>query len=114
VNVAPAFTSVLVSDYSRQRLQPRRGDPLYLHLSDLEKGLSRFRSNAPLRILDYGCGASPYRSFFPNADYRRADASDAADLDYRVGDDQSIPERSEYFDLVLSTQVLEHVWDVSR
>jgi SAM-dependent methyltransferase len=34
---------------------------------------------------------------------------DADDVDYRIGADQLIAERSAYFDAVLSTQVLEHV-----
>jgi len=113
MNVTQTFASVVSSDYVRERIDPRRGESFYLHLSDLAYGLSRFRSDEPLRILDYGCGASPYRTLFPNSDYRRADAREAADLDYIVGDDQSVAERAEFFDLIVSTQVLEHVREAS-
>lgn len=108
-----SFTSVFSSSYSSERTNPRPGQPLYLHLSDLELGLRRFESDQVVKLLDYGCGASPYRNLFPNAEFRRADATDADDLDYRVGDDQSISERSEFFDVILSTQVLEHVCEPS-
>jgi SAM-dependent methyltransferase len=104
-----AFMGILGDEYNDERWNPQPGQTLYLPLADLRLGLSRFASNERWKILDYGCGGSPYRALFPNSEYRRADAIDAEDLDYRIGDDQSIPERSASFDVVLSTQVLEHV-----
>src|SRR5262249_3656833 len=72
-----------------------------------------FKSDANLVVLDYGCGGSPYRSLFPNSDYRRADFGETRGLDYVIGNDSRIPEVGETFDLVLSTQVLEHVQEPS-
>jgi SAM-dependent methyltransferase len=114
IDMTGAFESTLAEEYIRERIDPKPGEPLYLHLSDLALGLSRYATNDALRVLDYGCGSSPYKTLFPNADYRRADAIDAPDLDYRVGENQTIAERAGYFDLVLSTQVLEHVPEPSR
>jgi len=62
--------------------------------------------------LDYGAGASPYKKYFPKADYRTADLINIPSLTYRFGLDSKITEKDEVFDLVLSTQVLEHVSDV--
>jgi SAM-dependent methyltransferase len=45
---------------------------------------------------------------FPNADYKRADFGDLADLDYVIGMDSRVEEKDETFDLILSTQVAEH------
>jgi SAM-dependent methyltransferase len=95
--------------YQRERLDPQPGDPLYLHLADLRRALETVRTDAPVRVLDYGCGSSPYRSLFPGADYRRADFLDTGDLDYRLDEDSRVPEIDASFDLILSTQVLEHV-----
>jgi SAM-dependent methyltransferase len=72
-----------------------------------------------IRILDYGAGFSPYRSLFPDSDYRTADIpgsylvpSDAAASEafaYAVQEDGTVAEQPSSFDLVLSTQVVEHV-----
>jgi len=96
-------------EYNEARLNPQPGQADYLHLRDLRDALEPFVSREALRILDYGCGGSPYRSLFPNAEYRRADFTPMAGLDYQVGSDSRIAAPSASFDLVLSTQVLEHV-----
>ena len=106
-----ADTGIQEKDYVRQRLDPRVGDPDYLHLADLLAALEEFRSDEKLVILDYGCGGSPYRALFPNAEYRRADFGEMKDLDYVIGNDSKIAEKDAKFDLILSTQVAEHVSD---
>ncbi|MEJ7582540.1 MAG: methyltransferase domain-containing protein [Acidimicrobiales bacterium] len=61
-------------------------------------------------VLDYGCAASPYRTMLPPAvDYVGADlpGNEAADVVLRSDGAVPLPDRS--FELVLSTQVLEHV-----
>jgi len=95
--------------YNRSRLTPNAADAGDFALADLRAALERVRSDERLRVLDYGCGGSPYRSLFPNADYRRADCVDVPGLDYVFGDDEKIAAPDGCFDLVLSTQVLEHV-----
>ena len=97
--------------YLRQRLDPEPADPAYLHLSDLRMALASVASPNAIRILDFGCGGSPYRSLFPNAEYRRADFPGAKGLDYVIDLDGRIKESDGVFDLVLSTQVLEHCRD---
>jgi SAM-dependent methyltransferase len=97
--------------FLRERIDPEPGDPAYLHLSDLRLAMEKYRSAEPLHILDYGCGCSPYRSLFPLAQYERADFSGFDDLDYVIDGSGSIPARDQIFDVVLSTQVLEHVGD---
>jgi SAM-dependent methyltransferase len=97
-------------EYGRQRLNPSLSDALYLHLSDLRLAMGRVATNGNVRVLDFGCGGSPYRCLFPNAEYVRADIEGAADIDVVIPSGSSklpIPDRS--FDVILSTQVLEHV-----
>ena len=95
--------------YLRERLQPKCGDPIYLVLSDILIALRGDATDAPVRVLDFGAGGSPYRSLFPNADYRRADIPMVTGLDYRIQDDGTVDAPSSDFDVVLSTQVAEHV-----
>lgn len=99
------------AEYARQRLAPRPGDMLYLPSSDLRQAIETVATPQPLRILDYGADLAPYTPLFPNSDYRLADIGDSAAMHYRIGADGAVPERDETFDLVLSTQVAEHVED---
>ena len=65
------------------------------------------------RVLDAGAGDSPYRTYFAHTAYEAADICERKSHQYRhvqhVCDLTSIPVEDERFDLVLCTQVLEHV-----
>jgi len=100
---------IIDNEYLRERLDPRFGDPLYIHLSDLRVAMELVRTDERVRLLDYGAGGSPYRALFPNAEYLRADYLESPGLNYIVGADSRVDEKSDSFDIVLSTQVLEHV-----
>lgn len=96
-------------DYVRSRRDPRPGDSLYLHLADLRQAMAMAAAASPRCILDFGCGGSPYRGLFPGASYYRADLPDTAGTDYVIRPDSTIDAADGQFDLVLSTQVLEHI-----
>jgi SAM-dependent methyltransferase len=104
-NTTEARFNILI----RERLCPSVSDQDYLCLGDLRAALGHVASDAHMTILDLGCGTSPYRSLFPNSDYRRADLKSTPNIDYSLSDPETIP--TNHFDLVLSTQVLEHVCD---
>jgi SAM-dependent methyltransferase len=97
-------------EYTRQRVEPQPGDPLYLCLSDLLIGLKGLIPIDASRVLDYGCGGSPYRNLFKLCQtYHRADLSGRR-LDFQFTDDARLPDDvGNSYDCVLSTQVLEHV-----
>src|SRR5262249_39568982 len=59
----------------RERLFPKPGDPLYLLLSDLLRAVREAATSEPITVLDYGAGLAPYRSLFPNSQYRTADVA---------------------------------------
>lgn len=64
------------------------------------------------RVLDYGCADQPYRAFLPaDADYVGADLAGNPEADTRIGADGGLELEDAGFDVVLSTQVLEHVAD---
>jgi SAM-dependent methyltransferase len=109
----PDLAEVLRGDpYLRERYEPHPQDGLYIILSDLKLALEPFRTDAKITVLDYGCGGSPYRTLFPNAKYLRADVSGSG-LDYLISKDGTIDAPNGSCDLILSTQVLEHVPDAA-
>lgn len=102
--------------YFYERHCPQIGEDHYLCLSDLKMALDLFSSEKNINILDYGSGSSPYRSLFPNSHYLRADLKSASlvdsnslDLDFYLDKDGKCNCSDKSFDLILSTQVLEHV-----
>ena len=104
------LSQVLEADgYLRERLSPHPSDSAYLHHVDLRDALDLHRTSEKISILDYGCGGSPYRSLFPNSKYMRADFTPCDGLDFLLPADSSIAAPDWSFDMVLSTQVLEHV-----
>ncbi|MGV3485744.1 MAG: class I SAM-dependent methyltransferase [Planctomycetaceae bacterium] len=108
------LTNITKESYLGQRLNPQPGEPLYLVLSDLILSLRPLASQLPLKILDLGCGGSPYRSLFPKSVYHRADIAGVENLDFEIptdGPQWRLPAEESSYDLVLSSQVLEHVLD---
>jgi SAM-dependent methyltransferase len=101
--------SLASEDYNDARVRPRVSDFLYLHIKDLKQALDAYKTDDQLSVLDYGCGGSPYRYLFPNSDYKRADYVDLPDLDYKLDETGTVPAPDAFFDLVLSTQVMEHL-----
>jgi len=63
-------------------------------------------------VVDYGCADRPYVEFLPyGVNYVGADLPGNAKADVEIAPDGTIPVPSGTVDLVLSTQVLEHVED---
>lgn len=99
------------NEYIRQRLSPRPGDPDYLCLIDLRDAIASMARLDADRVLDFGCGGSPYRALFSSGAYHRADLRGDPTLDIEYGADSRLPPELEGYDFVLSSQVLEHVVD---
>jgi SAM-dependent methyltransferase len=95
-------------EYLRCRLNPSVRDYHYLHLSDLLIGISDYTTEDLVKILDYGAGGSPYRSLFPNSAYSRADIVTTDETDFPIRSNGTIAVKDGAFDMILSTQVLEH------
>jgi len=101
--------------YADARLSPSQGDRLYFHFSDLVTSLSYVDFEKDSKILDFGCGSSPYYSVIPHEIYHRADYKYAnVKIDFEIVDDKLPLVKSDFYDFVLSTQVLEHVSDVTE
>ena len=98
-------------EYYREREHPSFHDAWYMQNADLKQALEVHRSDASIRVLDYGCGGSPYRFLFPNARFERADVALNEGVDFLIRPDQGSDAPAGAFDIVLSTQVAEHVAD---
>lgn len=101
----------------RDRREPSRADRHYLMLRPLAQALQEeiarlLAGRAGLRVLDIGCGVKPYYPLLAEraAEYRGLDATPGAYVD-DVGVVEQLPYADGSFDVVLCTQVLEHVVD---
>jgi SAM-dependent methyltransferase len=68
---------------------------------------------API-VVDVGCGQGPYRDFFPTARYVGLDVTSIDARPDVMADAGQLPVRCGSADVVLCTQVAEHVADPSR
>lgn len=64
-----------------------------------------------LKILDYGCGVKPYEYIFApfKGEYTGIDVGENPHADWRIEPDERLNFSDDQFDVVLSSQVLEHV-----
>lgn len=85
-------------------------------LESLVKDLARPTALASgARVLDYGCATQPYRSLFgAEVLYLGADLPGNPLAEVELLSDGTVPLPDSSFDMVLSTQVLEHVVDPAR
>jgi SAM-dependent methyltransferase len=62
-----------------------------------------------IKTLDVGCGNKPYRDLFDDCEYNGMDYSDTGAEPDIIGSAMEMPFEDESYDLVFSTQVIEHL-----
>lgn len=115
--MTPSRNQATVAHERQERLHPSIFHPRYYHLRQLKKTLEQvvahhIQPHAPHQVLvDYGCGSMPYKSLFHAYvnQYLGADIASNQVADIRLEEDGRLPLHNNMADIVLSTQVLEHV-----
>jgi SAM-dependent methyltransferase len=81
---------------------------LYLH-----RRLLRLLPQYGGRVLDVGCGDKPYRTWFGEvSEYVGLDVAPGPEVDVAINQGERWPLPNRYYDVLLSTQVIEHVDDL--
>lgn len=104
-----------------EKRRARRSSPQYAVRAPLlqwlrEEGELAARTHGPtLRVLDVGCGNKPYYPFFAACakQYVGVDVASGPEVDL-IGGVEALPVPDASFDLVICTQVLEHVENPQR
>jgi SAM-dependent methyltransferase len=95
-------------------------NPFYLVRKELYKGVRTLAPELHGIMMDFGCGLKPYKNLFTNIkryvgiDIKNEGHShEKEDIDVYY-DGHCIPFENEYFDSVFSSEVLEHVFNLSE
>jgi len=104
-----------------RRLNPRPWDHDYVVMREMANAYRtliarHLGSSKALTVVDYGCGPMPYRPLFDAvaSSYIGADLESNPDATVFLRADGSLPLEDESVDVVVSSQVLEHVLDVDQ
>jgi len=116
-----------VTSLSKEQLEKESRDFVNLPLWDtyyysstllkkkLEESIAKnLDRNKKYKILDYGCGVKPYEYVFEpyKSEYVGVDVGNNPHANHNIQPDEKLPLEDSGFDIVLSSQVLEHVENV--
>ncbi len=120
-NNFPAFNYKEQSKEIRSIISPSVFNPYSYVSSQLRKAYEftipkHLAGKNHLRVLDYGCGVKPYQYVVAGvcSEYIGADIGDNPHADCELYPGQLLPFDDESFDVVISSQVLEHVEEFDK
>lgn len=112
--------SYIMDNHSKQipkDFQPPIYHSGYLIRNRLLQNLKKYTGRLEGKLMDFGCGAKPYKSLFPNTEYIGIDfespghphINEQIDMFY---DGKHIPFPDNHFDSIFTTEVFEHVFNL--
>jgi SAM-dependent methyltransferase len=103
----------------KKEFDPTIFSPFYIIRKEILIAVKHFASltDASGRLLDFGCGAKPYRSLFQVKEYIGIDYENPGHphLDEQIDviyDGGALPFENNSFDYILCTEVFEHIFDL--
>lgn len=103
-----------------KNFNPSLKSPLYFIRKGLYKKIKEYAPQLRGRVLDFGCGAKPYKSLFVNAtEYIGVDFSSEGhdhtneDIDFYY-DGNTLPFEDASFDAIFSSEVFEHIFNLPQ
>ncbi len=93
-------------------------NPFFFIRKGISDGVKRLAPKLKGDILDFGCGAKPYRTYFTNADKYIGLDIEVSGHDHKnenidvYYDGKTIPMADKSFDHVFSTEVFEHIFNI--
>jgi SAM-dependent methyltransferase len=117
------FFYKIISAVKKQKQQPALWgifiNPFFIIRRRLSQDLEQYSKNLTGVMLDFGCGRQPYRDLFQVDQYIGVDIEDSGHLSNDkicdvYYDGHKIPFPNKYFDSVLCTEVLEHVFNIEE
>lgn len=111
-----AIKKIIAREKFRPRLIGIFINPYYFTRRGLYKAVFNNKSYLTGRMLDFGCGNKPYKDLIKVDEYIGLDIEesghDSTNYDVDVyWDGKTIPFENNYFDSILSSEVLEHVFE---
>jgi SAM-dependent methyltransferase len=95
-------------------------NPFFIIRKGIYSAIKKEAVNLNGKLLDFGCGAKPYKKLFINInEYIGLDieneghSHEKEDIDVFY-DGKKIPFKNEYFDAVFSSEVFEHIFDIEE
>jgi len=99
---------------------PSKSHPLYFIRKGLYNKIREYQSKLTGRLLDFGCGAKPYKSLFTGldeyigVDYAQSGHSGKYSDTEFFYDGKTLPFPNESFDSAFSSEVFEHIFNLDE
>ncbi len=115
-NYRKLFTDYILRQEFRPSLSGIFFNPYYIIRNGLKNEIKNNSYHINGKVLDFGCGSKPYKSFFNSTEYIGIDIDipqnkENENIDF-IYDGISIPFPDEYFDSIFSSEVFEHIFDL--
>ncbi len=113
------FSSIIKKEHYRPGILGCFINPFFILRRGIYHGIRKNSLQLSGKLLDFGCGSKPYKSLFQVDEYIGLDIKESghpkgdkkADIFY---DGEKIPFPDSYFDSVFSSEVFEHVFNLSE